>query len=57
MKAQDIVHRGDFDPCDFRGVYRLYKVAFGDEEKARKAQSHAAELYASREVERAKTKR
>jgi hypothetical protein len=56
MQAQDVIHRGDFDPCDYKAVYDLFKVAYGDEEKARKAQSQAAELYANREMERAKRK-
>ena len=56
VQAQDIIHRGDFDPYDYQGVYDLFKVAFGDENKARKAQSQASELFANREMERAKRK-
>lgn len=50
VKAQDIIHRGDYDPCDYSGVYLLYKQAFGNEALARKAQSQAAENHMNRET-------
>jgi hypothetical protein len=45
MKAQDRIHRGDFDATDYRGVYELFLAAYDDEEVAQRAQSQAAENY------------
>jgi len=47
-KAQDTIHRGNFDPTNHRAVYDLYLAAYDDEDLARKAQSLAAEAYMDR---------
>ena len=43
-KAQQVIHLGKYNPSDYRGVYQLYLLAFGDEDVARRAQVRAAEL-------------
>lgn len=53
-KAQDRIHTGNYDPADYQGVYALWLEAHGREDLARKAQSRAAEVYADREIAKAK---
>jgi hypothetical protein len=43
VKSQDRIHRGDYNPSDYKGVYSLYMSATGDERLARKMQSLAME--------------
>jgi hypothetical protein len=42
VKAQRRIERGDYDGTDHEGVYNLFMVAFGDENRARDAQAEAA---------------
>ncbi|MEI7673281.1 MAG: hypothetical protein WCK00_14315 [Deltaproteobacteria bacterium] len=51
-KAQQTIHAGNYDSADWKGIYSLYLLAWGDEQLARKAQGQAAEIYADREVAR-----
>lgn len=48
VKAQDRIHRGDFDQGDYLGAYDLYMTAYGDPELAMKAKCNAAEVFAAR---------
>jgi len=48
-KAQQAIHMGNYDPCDHRGVYHLWLLAWGNEDMARKAQSLAAERMMERQ--------
>lgn len=51
-KAQQRIHTGNYDPCDYRGAYDLWMTAYGQERLARKAQSIAAEAYMERQCNR-----
>ena len=57
VKAQAIVERGDYDPCDYEGIYNLFLTAFGNIELARRQRTKATERYADRAIEAAKTRR
>lgn len=48
LQCQERIHRGDYDQVDPNGVYQLFLHAFGDEELARKHQTHAAKLLVDR---------
>lgn len=45
MLAQDQIRRRDYDPCDYEGIYRLFKLAYDDESLARKQQTAAFQRY------------
>lgn len=45
LKAQEILHNGNFDATDYKAVYDLYMAAYDDEERAQKAKTKAAEVY------------
>lgn len=45
MKAQEILHRGDYDPTDYGFAYDLVLLATGDEKKALKARGDALERF------------
>lgn len=48
VKAQDRMHRGDYDPGDYKGVYNLVLLATGDETQAVQARANAMEVYEAR---------
>jgi hypothetical protein len=50
VKAQDMIHRGQFDPADYEGVRALYLDAYGDEELADRAQTEAVRSLVKRET-------
>lgn len=52
MQCQDRIHRGDFDPMDYKGVYDLFKTAFDDEDLARRKQTEAFKLYVEKCTQR-----
>jgi hypothetical protein len=52
VKAQDTLHRGDFDAGDYKGAYNLVLLATGDEQKALHARANAMEVYEARATAR-----
>ncbi len=53
VQAQDTLHRGDFDPCDYGQAYALTLLATGDEKAALRARGDAIErLVESRSARR-----
>jgi hypothetical protein len=50
LKAQQILHDGNFDPCDAETVYNLVLTATGDERKAVRARGTAQENLIARET-------
>jgi len=45
VKAQQAIQDGNYDALDYEAVYKLWKMAFGDEKIARDAQARSLELY------------
>lgn len=45
VRAQDTIHRHDFDAADYRAVYSLYLTAYGNKRVADEARRRALELY------------
>ncbi len=45
VRAQQALQQGQFDPSDYEGVYRLVKLATGDEVQAREARLRSMERY------------
>lgn len=45
LKALRVIESGDYDGRDYQRVYQLWKLAYGDEEKARQAQAKAVSHY------------
>jgi hypothetical protein len=54
VQAQDRIQRGDFSATDFKGIYQLYLLAYGDEDLAQKKQTEAAKAYLEQESKRGK---
>ena len=50
VKAQDIIHRGDFDPCDYQGVFGLYLRAYDDVDLAHRQRTKAMKNLVDRET-------
>lgn len=53
-QAQERIHLGLIDWTDYQGVYDLFLMAYGDEAKARRAQSIALERHVDSKIANAK---
>ena len=45
VKAERVLHEGNYDPADFERVHDLYLVAFGDVRLANRMRTKAMEYY------------
>lgn len=52
VKAQDILHSGNYSPTDYNGVYQLTLDATGDEKQAEKAKSDALDRFVDSQIRR-----
>ncbi|TWU22449.1 hypothetical protein Pla52o_35050 [Novipirellula galeiformis] len=50
VKAQDTLHRGDFDPTDYAYIHDIVMLATGDKDKANKARSDAMQRYVDKKT-------
>ena len=50
MQSQEKIQRGQFDPCDYDGVYQLFLTAFGNEDLARKKQAESFALFVEKKA-------
>lgn len=53
VKAQDIIHQGNFNETDYDGIYRLYLAAFDDKDLARRQRTKALERYTDAKIAQA----
>ena len=54
VQAQDRIQRGDYSETDFKGVYQLFLLAYGDEDLAQKKQTEAAKAFLEQQSKRGK---
>lgn len=50
VQAQDTIHQGNYDHCDYKGVYNLFSLAFKNEKLAEEMRNKALEAYVEKKT-------